>query len=50
MSTIAAALAEALRTLETVTPEMLDAGLGRECYVEGVYLSMLRTSPLVAPK
>ena len=47
-----AVLAEVLRTLETVTPEMSEAG---DCafengYVHEVYSAMLHASPLTPPK
>ena len=53
-STIAAALVEVLRTLETVTPEMTTAGYSAK--VRGVWadsdtwLAMLHASPLEPPK
>lgn len=44
----AASLAEVLRTLETVTPEMTDADYFIESD-EAIYLAMLRASPLSPP-
>lgn len=45
-----AVLAEVLRTLETVTPEMWDALPPRALDFDEAYLAMLRASPLAPPK
>ena len=57
---VTAILAEVLRTLKTVTPEMSDRGLtelndwDRSCGMSGgqdeIYLAMLHASPLEPPK
>lgn len=43
-------LAEVLRTLETMTPEMWDALPPRALDFDEAYLAMLRASPLAPPK
>jgi hypothetical protein len=43
-------LAEVLRTLETVTPEMWDALPPRALDFDEAYLAMLRASPITPPK